>query len=185
MARVDSNWFKFAVGAIDFCLRNMARKIKIDNPAARSAPKSLREIDAHTTGQALLACRGLDKWYAGVHALRAVDLDVYRGEVIGLVGDNGAGKSTLINILSGAHPPDAGTITVDGQPVRIDSTRAIDMGIETIYQHTAMVATLSIARNIFLGRELRVFASAHWRLDRRHAQVRPKKRFSVTPCAGG
>ncbi len=108
--------------------------------------------------QALLACRGLDKWYAGVHALRAVDLDVYRGEVIGLVGDNGAGKSTLINILSGAHPPDAGTITVDGQPVRIDSTRkAIDMGIETIYQHTAMVATLSIARNIFLGRELARF----------------------------
>jgi simple sugar transport system ATP-binding protein len=102
----------------------------------------------------------LDKWYAGVHALKNVDLDIQQGEVIGLVGDNGAGKSTLINILSGAHLADSGEIHVNGQQVNIDSTRAaIDLGIETIYQHTAMVETLSIARNIFLGRELMSFQS--------------------------
>ncbi|MEY3124021.1 MAG: hypothetical protein RLZZ573_541 [Pseudomonadota bacterium] len=107
----------------------------------------------------VISCRGLDKWYAGVHALKNVDLDIYQGEVIGLVGDNGAGKSTLINILSGAHPPDAGEIRVNGTLVDIDCTRtAIDLGIETIYQHTAMVPTLSIARNIFLGRELMSFS---------------------------
>lgn len=106
----------------------------------------------------VISCRGLDKWYAGVHALKKVDLDIQQGEVIGLVGDNGAGKSTLINILSGAHLADSGEIRVNGQLVNIDSTRAaIDLGIETIYQHTAMVETLSIARNIFLGRELMSF----------------------------
>ncbi len=106
----------------------------------------------------VISCRGLDKWYSGVHALKLVDLDIHQGEIIGLVGDNGAGKSTLINILSGAHPPDAGEIQVEGRVVKIDSTRkAIDLGIETIYQHTAMVQTLSIARNIFLGREIMSF----------------------------
>lgn len=106
----------------------------------------------------VISCRGLEKWYAGVHALKSLDLDLQQGEVIGLVGDNGAGKSTLINILSGAHKPDAGEIRVNGKPVQINSTRdAIDLGIETIYQHTAMVETLSIARNIFLGRELMSF----------------------------
>lgn len=106
----------------------------------------------------IIACYGLDKWYAGVHALKRVDLEIGAGEAVGLVGDNGAGKSTLINILSGAHQPDSGEIRMDGLPVRIASTRAaIDLGIETIYQHAAMVPTLSIARNIFLGRELTRF----------------------------
>ena len=93
----------------------------------------------------VISCRGLDKWYSGVHALKLVDLDIHQGEIIGLVGDNGAGKSTLINILSGAHPPDAGEIQVEGRVVKIDSTRK------------AMVQTLSIARNIFLGREIMSF----------------------------
>lgn len=115
-------------------------------------------VDSNMQLVPVISCRGLDKWYAGVHALKNVDLDIYQGQVIGLVGDNGAGKSTLINILSGAHLPDAGVIQVEGEVVKIDSTRtAIDLGIETIYQHTAMVPTLSIARNIFLGREIVVF----------------------------
>lgn len=114
--------------------------------------------NSDTPSVPVISCRGLEKWYAGVHALKNIDLDIRQGEVIGLVGDNGAGKSTLINILSGAHPLDAGEIQVEGKPVKINSTRAaIDLGIETIYQHTAMVATLSIARNIFLGREIVAF----------------------------
>ncbi len=102
----------------------------------------------------LVRAVGLDKWYKGVHALKNVDLEVGNSEVIGLVGDNGAGKSTLIKILSGSHAPDKGEIYFQGRKVKLSSTRvAMDLGIETIYQHTAMVPQMSIARNIFIGRE--------------------------------
>ncbi len=73
---------------------------------------------------------------------------------MGLLGDNGAGKSTLIKILSGAIPPTSGDIFIRGRKVEIRSTTdAIANGIETIYQDSALVTQLSIARNLFLGRE--------------------------------
>jgi simple sugar transport system ATP-binding protein len=102
----------------------------------------------------LISIRGLHKWYAGVHALRGVSLDVEAGEVVGLVGDNGAGKSTLIKILSGVHRQDAGEIRISGDLVDIDSPKtAMRLGIETIYQDASMVPTMTIARNLFVGRE--------------------------------
>jgi simple sugar transport system ATP-binding protein len=102
----------------------------------------------------LISIRGLHKWYAGVHALRGVSLDVEAGEVVGLVGDNGAGKSTLIKILSGVHRQDAGEIRISGGLVDIDSPKtAMRLGIETIYQDASMVPTMTIARNLFVGRE--------------------------------
>ncbi|MGF1625123.1 MAG: ATP-binding cassette domain-containing protein [Alphaproteobacteria bacterium] len=120
--------------------------------AAEPAPSA-------TTDVPVVRAVGLDKWYKGVHALKNVDLDVYDSEVIGLVGDNGAGKSTLIKILSGSHAPDRGEIYFQGRKVNLTSTRvAMDLGIETIYQHTAMVPQMSIARNIFIGREPVKFA---------------------------
>ena len=89
-----------------------------------------------------------------MHALKGVDLDVQPGEVCGLVGDNGAGKSTLIKILSGVHRPDRGEIRIEGEPVEITSPKsAMKLGIETIYQDNSMVPTMSIARNLFIGRE--------------------------------
>ncbi|HEX2889249.1 ATP-binding cassette domain-containing protein [Vineibacter terrae] len=101
-------------------------------------------------------CEKLSKWYGGVLALKDVTVEFGRGaEIVGLVGDNGAGKSTLIKILSGAHPADQGRILVDGREVRIRSPRdSMNAGIETIYQYTAMVPAMSIARNIFIGREI-------------------------------
>ena len=103
---------------------------------------------------AIISCRGLEKWYSGVHALKNIDLDVIRGEALGLVGDNGAGKSTLINILSGVHQPDGGEIFIDGKAVRIPNPKAaMKLGLETIYQYNSMVPTMSIARNMFIGRE--------------------------------
>jgi simple sugar transport system ATP-binding protein len=102
----------------------------------------------------IIECCGLEKWYSGVHALKNVSLKIEQGECVGLVGDNGAGKSTLIKILSGVHEPDAGTIKVNGQEVRIRNPKqAMDLGIETIYQYNSMVPTMSIARNVFIGRE--------------------------------
>jgi simple sugar transport system ATP-binding protein len=102
----------------------------------------------------IIECRGLHKWYAGVHALKNVSLSIEQGQVVGLVGDNGAGKSTLIKILSGVHQPDGGEVLIEGRPVKIRSPKqAMRLGIETIYQSNSMVPTMSIARNLFLGRE--------------------------------
>ena len=102
----------------------------------------------------LIEARRLQKWYSGVHALNDVDFKVSKGEVVGLVGDNGAGKTTLIKILSGVHPPDGGEIRIEGRKVDITSPRqAMSLGIETIYQTNSMVPTMSIARNLFIGRE--------------------------------
>src|SRR5258706_5710410 len=102
----------------------------------------------------IIECRGLHKWYSGVHALKGVNLAVAESESVGLVGDNGAGKSTLIKILSGVHRPDQGDILIDGRRVDIRTPKqAMQLGIETIYQYNSMVPTMSIARNLFVGRE--------------------------------
>ena len=102
----------------------------------------------------LIECRRLHKWYSGVHALKDVSLAIRPGEVLGLVGDNGAGKSTLIKILSGVHGPDKGDILLNGKPIRLRNPKdAMRAGIETIYQYNSMVPTMSIARNLFIGRE--------------------------------
>lgn len=103
-----------------------------------------------------LSVRGLHKWYGAVHALRDLDLDIPKGQVLGLIGDNGAGKSTFIKILSGVHQQTEGQIHFEGKPTRIVTPRdAMNLGIETIYQYTAMVPEMSIARNLFIGREKR------------------------------
>lgn len=104
----------------------------------------------------LIEMRGITKHYGRVQALTDVNLTIRQGEIVGLLGDNGAGKSTLIKVLSGAVPLTSGEIRVKGQPVVMTSTTdAIANGIETIYQDSALVPQLSIARNLFLGRELR------------------------------
>ncbi len=93
--------------------------------------------------------------FGGVHAVDGVSVDVYAGEVMGLVGGNGAGKSTLMKALSGARPPDDGQIFVNGQPATIRNPGdAKHYGIETIYQTLALADNVDAAANVFLGREL-------------------------------
>ncbi len=112
-------------------------------------------IDQTTADTPLVEMRHIEKSYGRVHALRDVNLTIQRGEIVGLLGDNGAGKSTLIKVLSGAVPYTSGEIRIKGRPVMMRSTNeAIAAGIETIYQDSALVPQLSIARNLFLGREL-------------------------------
>jgi simple sugar transport system ATP-binding protein len=102
----------------------------------------------------LIRMERINKFYGRVHALRDVSLRILRREVVGLLGDNGAGKSTLIKVLSGAVPMTSGEIFVKGRKVEMKATTdAIANGIETIYQDSALVPQLSIARNLFLGRE--------------------------------
>jgi simple sugar transport system ATP-binding protein len=104
----------------------------------------------------LVEMRNIQKFYGRIHALRNVNLTIKRGEIVGLLGDNGAGKSTLIKVLSGAVPYTSGQILIKGKEVTLRSTNdAIAAGIETIYQDSALIPQLSIARNLFLGRELR------------------------------
>ncbi|MBE8523013.1 sugar ABC transporter ATP-binding protein [Amycolatopsis sp. H6(2020)] len=102
----------------------------------------------------LLSVRGIVKTFPGVRALDGVDLDVEPGEVHCLLGQNGAGKSTLIKVLSGAHRPDAGELTWNGERVELGSpVDALRLGIATMYQELDLVPGLSVADNIFLGHE--------------------------------
>jgi ribose transport system ATP-binding protein len=103
----------------------------------------------------LLSVTGAVKRFGGAQALRGVDFDLRAGEIHALLGENGAGKSTLINLISGVHRPDEGTIRIDGNPVRLASPReAQAAGIATIFQELDLVPSLDVASNIFLGREL-------------------------------
>jgi fructose transport system ATP-binding protein len=103
-----------------------------------------------------LEAKGLVKLFGRVIALDSVDLTLYPGEILAVIGDNGAGKSTLIQCLSGAIIPDAGMILVNGRPVRFRSPQdARKAGIETVYQVLALAPALDIASNLYLGREIR------------------------------
>ena len=102
----------------------------------------------------LLRMRGISKAFPGVQALSKVDLTLFAGEVLALLGENGAGKSTLIKILGGAHQQDEGTIEIDGNSVRLNNPlKAQAAGIGIIYQEFNLVPGLTARENIFLGQE--------------------------------
>ncbi len=101
----------------------------------------------------IVEMRAISKRFGAVQALRAVDCTLYRGEILGLVGDNSAGKSTLMKVLSGAYLPDGGEILFDGTRVRFSTPAdARTLGIEMVYQDFALCDNMDIAQNIWLGR---------------------------------
>jgi len=103
----------------------------------------------------IVEMRNISVAFGGVRAVNDVTIDLYGGEVIGLVGHNGAGKSTLMRVLSGAHGADSGEIRVGGKSVAIKNPRdAKALNIETIYQTLALADNLDAPGNLFLGREL-------------------------------
>jgi D-xylose transport system ATP-binding protein len=110
---------------------------------------------ASTQRVPLVELRNIRVSFGGVRAVDGVNMDLYPGEVVGVVGGNGAGKTTLMRTLSGARPPDSGQILVNGQPATIANPRdAKALGIETIYQTLALADNLDAPANCFLGREL-------------------------------
>jgi ABC-type sugar transport system ATPase subunit len=119
----------------------------------------------------LLRVEQVSKSFPGVLALQDVSLEVYPGEVLGLVGENGAGKSTLMKILSGVYAPDGGQILLDGQPVSIhDPRHAQRLGISIIYQEFNLMPNLSVEENVFVGREPNSGGIVRWRDLRRQTQ---------------
>lgn len=105
---------------------------------------------------ALLSATGISKSFPGVLALDDVHLDLRHGEVLALVGENGAGKSTLLKLLSGLYQPDAGSMELDGAPLRPAGPRqAYEVGISVIHQEFHLMPDLTVAQNIFIGREPR------------------------------
>ncbi|MEO1732085.1 MAG: ATP-binding cassette domain-containing protein [Pseudomonadota bacterium] len=107
------------------------------------------------TGTPMVEMKDISIAFGGIKAVDHVSVDLYPGEVVGLLGHNGAGKSTLIKILSGAYAMDTGEIRINGEPVTIRNPRdARAHNIETIYQTLALADNLDAASNLFLGREL-------------------------------
>ena len=105
----------------------------------------------------VLHTRGIGKNYGSITAVDGVDIDIYAGEVLAIVGDNGAGKSTLIKMLCGAVQPDSGELYLEGREghVHLGSPHAARaLGIETVFQDLALAPNRDVVSNLFLGREV-------------------------------
>lgn len=105
-------------------------------------------------GEIILTMKGIDKSFPGVHALKEVNLEIRKGEVCALMGENGAGKSTLMKVLTGIYSKDAGEIVFEGRTVAFTNPKeAQDAGIAIVHQELNMMQQLTVAQNIFIGRE--------------------------------
>ncbi len=139
-------------------------------------------------GEVILTMKGIDKSFPGVHALDHVDLEVRKGEVHALMGENGAGKSTLMKVLTGIYKKDSGTITYEGKEVEFHNTReAQDAGVVIVHQELNMLGHLTVAQNIFIGREFRkgiriddkkMNEEAKKLFDRMHIDIDPRETMS-------
>ena len=141
----------------------------------------------------VLTMRGMSKSFGAVQALTNIDMDIFPGEVVAIVGDNGAGKSTLVKILAGVHPADAGVITFEGRRVSIPTPSASRaLGIATVFQDLALCDNLDVVSNLFLGREVGDFTldeeemeKRSWELLRQLSAKIPSVRIAVASLSGG
>ena len=144
--------------------------------------------------QPRISLKGIRKNFGSHQALRGVDLDIYPGECLGLVGDNAAGKSTLTKVISGTYIPDDGTIAVDGQEVRFSGPAdARGRNIEMVFQDLSLCDHVDVVGNLFLGRELtkgpfldrpRMLAEARAMLDALEIRI-PRLGAKVEKLSGG
>jgi simple sugar transport system ATP-binding protein len=124
----------------------------------------------YSTAPIVLEARGITKQFPGVLANDQIDLTLYDGEILALLGENGAGKSTLMNILYGLYQQDEGELWVKGKQVNLGNPGdAIDQGIGMVHQHFQLVPVMTVAENVILGQEITRFAG---NLDLREANRR-------------
>ena len=122
--------------------------------------------------------RNVEKRFPGVHALKGINFQIDRGEIIGLVGENGAGKSTLMKVIYGAVQHDGGEVLVDGKAVRFQNPReAMDRGVGMVFQEQSLIPNLSVMENIFLGFEKQFarFGKIDWKRMAKAAGEQLKK----------
>lgn len=141
-----------------------------------------------------ISLRGIRKTFGSHQALRGVDLDLFPGECLGLVGDNAAGKSTLTKVISGTYLPDDGTITLDGEAVRFSGPAdARSRNIEMVFQDLSLCDHIDVVGNLFLGRELtkgpfldraRMLMEARKMLDALEIRI-PRLTAKVEKLSGG
>ncbi len=128
-----------------------------------------------------ISMKGITKRFPGVVALDDVSLDIYKGEVLALVGENGAGKSTLIKILSGLYHPDEGNITMNDEQIEIkDPQNAQNLGISTIFQEPSLAPHLTAVQNVYLGREITkpILGQAIKTMDEKKMLIETQKLYS-------
>ncbi|NLL61821.1 MAG: sugar ABC transporter ATP-binding protein [Candidatus Atribacteria bacterium] len=110
---------------------------------------------SQSNNQPILTVKNISKRFGNVQALKDVSLEIYKGDVIGLLGDNGAGKSTLIKIIAGNFPADEGEVFLEGKKVNFNSpSEARAAGIETVYQNSPVCINATVYENFYIGREL-------------------------------
>jgi ribose transport system ATP-binding protein len=130
--------------------------------------------------------KAVDKKFPGVHALKAVDFEIKRGEIVGLVGENGAGKSTLMKVIYGAYQPDGGTIAIGGKPVRFQNPRqAMEKGIGMVFQEQSLIPNLTVMENIYLGYEQQFvrFGVINWKAMAAAARMQlAKVKLDIDPA---
>ncbi len=120
--------------------------------------------------ETILTMRGIEIQFPGVKALDKVDFTLRRGEVHALLGENGAGKSTLIKCLTGVNHMDAGKIELDGVEIKPTTPQhAMQMGISTVFQEINLCPNLTVAENIFIGRQPMRYGQIHWKEINRRA----------------
>ncbi len=109
----------------------------------------------------VLECRGIERSFGGLKALKGVDLHVDRGEIFGLVGPNGSGKTTMVNVVTGFYPPNAGSVRLFGQDITaIKPNRVAGLGVARTFQNLALFRGMSVLDNILLGRHVHMRPSA-------------------------
>jgi len=141
-----------------------------------------------------LSLHGVSKRFGAVQALKDIELDVFVGEVLALVGDNGAGKSTLVKTIAGVYSPDEGDMSFNGESVNVaNPAEAQHLGIATVFQDLALCDNLDVVGNLFLGSELKhrwaldevEMERQSWELLRQLSAKIPSVRIPVASLSGG